>query len=557
MRRTLSVFNKRRANPGFALPTVIIISIVTLTALITTMSVVTVTRAALSDQYYSKLAREAALSGVERATACVKSNYNVANWSDEGRTLSPSSACDGTPISGASQYVVDSGLTRTTFSVGSVDTSAGYLTINAEGTTDLLRKSDGASWRQYKITLNRKVSIGELVATSSAIGIAQVCGILDAKTWCWGMNQDGQLGNGTTDNTSVPVMVRRDLGVLSGKIDTHIAIGFYFGCSISSNEVYCWGRNDYGQLGNGTTTPSLVPIKIDHSTGLAGKTLTAIALTESTACVIASGDVYCWGRSKFGELGIGVSSTTRTRPVRVSTIGASNGLPVTQLATTPYARHICAVANDRAYCWGGNRGGELGINSSAASSVPVAVHTNTGIGTNPITSLAVGGYDYDNTYWGHTCAVAGGNVYCWGVNTEYQSNPSTSDYIRTPLRMTSTLPAGEMLDVGVGYDFTCARATGSRVWCWGDNYWGQTGNGNPANTDIRYPTPLVIAGTPLEGRTMDKLIGGAARTCVLSSGRSYCWGRNDIGQLGNGNKDSTGLPVEATFLRNNAPNITF
>lgn len=139
-------------------------------------------------------------------------------------------------------------------------------------------------------------------------------------------------------------------GVLSGKIDTSIAVGQQFACSISSNEVYCWGRNDNGQLGNGSYEHSSIPVKVDHSTGLAGKTLTHIVSTTHTTCVVASGDVYCWGRSSHGQLGIGVASTTQNRPALVGTIGAHNGRPVTDISTSARAYHICAVASGRAYC---------------------------------------------------------------------------------------------------------------------------------------------------------------------------------------------------------------
>lgn len=552
---------------GFSLPTVIIISLVTLAALVTTMSAITVTRSAINDQYYNKMARDAALSGIERASACIKSNSNYANWSDAGKSLTPGTNCDGSTNSSASNYIMQNDSARTTFSVGSVTTTAGFTTIKAEGVTELLRKSDGSVWESYRVDLSRKVSVAALVSTKASIGYYQVCGILDAKTWCWGRNGSGQLGDGTTNDSTVPVQVERHSGVLQGRIDTEIAVGDSFACTISSNEVYCWGANSLGELGNGTTTDSRYPVKVDHSTGLAGKTLTEIVATESTACVVASGEVYCWGESNYGQLGIGVRGTTRTRPVRVDVIGASRGLPVTKISTTPQARHICAIASARAYCWGGNQNGEIGNRQYLSSGVlvPTAVSTTgtDGLGSRTVTDISAGGYEYGSVYYGHSCAVASGDAFCWGSNIEFEVNPVRNDsddgvdggYYNYPVRMSSTLPSGQIIQIGAGYDFSCALATGNRVWCWGWNHWGQLGDGTFTNR--RYPTPLATAGTPVAGKPIERLTVGVLRGCVLSEGRTYCWGSNDAGQLGDGTRISRPAPVEASFLRNTSPQITY
>lgn len=186
----------------------------------------------------------------------------------------------------------------------------------------------------------------------------------------------------------------------------------------------------------------------------------------------------------------------------------------------------------------------------------MAVSTSTGLGTKTITDIAAGGdLGSGSSYYGRSCAIAGGDVYCWGDNTDRAVNPVSTNYINTPMRMTTTLPSGQMLEVGVGYDMSCAMATANRVWCWGANDWGQLGDGTFTNRST--PSPLAVAGTPVEGKPIEKLTVGVQRGCVLSGGRTYCWGRNDGGQLGDGTMISRPTLVEASFLRNESPNITY
>ena len=154
--------------------------------------------------------------------------------------------------------------------------------------------------------------------------------------------------------------------VLGGKALTQIAADDATACALdSAGAAYCWGDNDYGEFGDGSFTSSSVPVAVDTSGVLAGKTLTKISAAFNTACVLDSaGAAYCWGRSDQGQLGDG-STTNSSVPVAVDTGGALAGKTLTQISVGMYG-DVCALDSaGAAYCWGG----------SSRSTVPVALDT--------------------------------------------------------------------------------------------------------------------------------------------------------------------------------------
>jgi alpha-tubulin suppressor-like RCC1 family protein len=227
--------------------------------------------------------------------------------------------------------------------------------------------------------------------------------------YCWGLG--GELGNGSTANSSVPTAVDTS-GALSGKTLTQITTGAALTtCALdSAGAAYCWGYNAQGQLGDGTTTPSGVPVAVDTSGVLAGKTLTQIAAGQlHVGALDAAGAAYCWGYNDYGELGDNnASGNPSTVPVAVDTDGALAGKTLVQI--TAGWDHTCALDNTgAAYCWGENGPGELGDGTTTDSFVPVAVDTSGVLAGKTLTDIAAGGY--------HTCAVdSSGAAYCWGYD---------------------------------------------------------------------------------------------------------------------------------------------
>ncbi|HZJ34747.1 MAG TPA: hypothetical protein VFD55_01900, partial [Candidatus Angelobacter sp.] len=163
-------------------------------------------------------------------------------------------------------------------------------------------------------------------------------------------------------------------GVLSGKTIKSIkAGGAYRTCAIASDDqAYCWGFNGNGELGNNSTINSLVPVAVYTAGVLSGKTIKSIATGGSHNCVIASDDqAYCWGMNRSGPLGNN-SSTSSSVPVAVNTTGVLNGKTIKSISAS--SEHTCAIASDNlAYCWGKNDYGQLGNGLGGNSYVPVFV----------------------------------------------------------------------------------------------------------------------------------------------------------------------------------------
>ena len=152
----------------------------------------------------------------------------------------------------------------------------------------------------------------------------------DGVVFCWGANSDGQLGNGSNEDSDVPVPVKGLNGADQLTNMKQISAGGRHTCALAEGgAAYCWGRNNYGQLGTGTFSQSNIPVAVSE-TSLAGSPITPISMItagDNHTCAISStGTAYCWGDNIFGQLGIGSSSTNSSLPVEVaSTTGLSNG----------------------------------------------------------------------------------------------------------------------------------------------------------------------------------------------------------------------------------------
>lgn len=365
--------------------------------------------------------------------------------------------------------------------------------------------------------------------TQVANGDDHACAIasVDRQAYCWGNNDHGQLGNGSFAGNPTAVDTS---GVLAGKIIQQIAAGEAHTCAIASDgRAYCWGINHLGQLGNGSSASSSVPIAVDTSGVLAGKTLRQLTVGRDHTCVIASDNrAYCWGYNSYGQLGseggtcsgnIGCSLV----PVAVDTSGVLAGLTIQSVA--PGRDHTCAIAsNGRAYCWGYNLHGELGNNSYVNSRAPVAVDTTGALAGKTVQQIAVGS--------SHSCAIASDNrAYCWGDNPYDELGNNSRSRSPTPVAVdTSGALAGKAVQqLAAGLSHTCAVASDGLEYCWGDNYYGQVGSG-PSGS---HPVAVDMSGV-LAGKIIRQTTAGNANTCAIASDdQIYCWGNNDKHQLGN------------------------
>lgn len=220
--------------------------------------------------------------------------------------------------------------------------------------------------------------------TQIQVGGLFACAIANGAVYCWGDNTYGQVGNSSATTSFTTPQQVTNTGVLSGKTVTQIALGYDHACAIADGLVYCWGRNNYGQLGNGPnngtggassgTTNQTAPVAVSTSTGLSGKVISNVLNGGYThTCAVADGQAYCWGRNNLGQLGDS-STTDRPTPTAVNVAGVLSGKGVTQLIGGD--SYTCSVANGRAYCWGDNSFGQLGINDTlpASTSIPYRVN---------------------------------------------------------------------------------------------------------------------------------------------------------------------------------------
>jgi alpha-tubulin suppressor-like RCC1 family protein len=242
--------------------------------------------------------------------------------------------------------------------------------------------------------------------------------------------------------------------------------------------------------------------------------------THHTCGVTTGNRAYCWGTNVSGELGDGTGNSSR-RPVAVA-----GGLSFRHVSTGNY--HTCGVTTeDRAYCWGGN-GGRLGDGSNSNSATPVAV---------------VGGLRFREVSAGphHTCGVTTDDkAYCWGINNQAQLGDGTTIDRSAPvavaggLRFRHVSAGGDVSraagDIGGGPSdsYTCGVTTSDRAYCWGNNFYGQLGDGS---ADFFHPTPFAVAG----GLRFRNVSAGGRHACgVTTDNLAYCWGSNFRGQLGMG-----------------------
>jgi alpha-tubulin suppressor-like RCC1 family protein len=290
---------------------------------------------------------------------------------------------------------------------------------------------------------------------------------------CWGYNALGELGDGTTANSPTPVVVNGISGAVA------IAVGSFYSCALiggaglfAGGSIRCWGSNSIGQLGDGTTVDSSLPV---HVAGIT--TATAIAAGEDHTCaVLASQAVVCWGNNASGQLGNG-GTTSSSVAVVAGTIHAS--------AVVAGTSHSCALlATGGVSCWGDNTYGQVGDTTTTRRTVPTAVALS------GVTALSASG---DNT-----CAAWGAaNVSCWGHNDLGQIGDGTTTNATQPVAVASLGFGGLSgpTKVAVGASMACALRSVA-VRCWGDNSQGQLGSGAALALAPRATTGLSALRTP-------------------------------------------------------------
>jgi alpha-tubulin suppressor-like RCC1 family protein len=265
--------------------------------------------------------------------------------------------------------------------------------------------------------------------------------------------------------------------------------------------LHCWGLGTNGRLGTGAMdTVAVLPTPVTSSS-----VFFSIDAGAAHACAVATGGaLHCWGLANYGQVG-NRSSEPRSDPFHV------REPPFTFVAVTTGTFHSCALGEDlRAYCWGANAAGQLGVGSLHGQGVPVPVS-----GDHRFAMISAGGE--------HTCGVTSeGDTYCWGRGTEGQLGTGDALTRPSPVRLASGV-AFNVISAGAGH--TCGITAEGRAYCWGAGAVGQLGTGTLLNATS--PTPVQV-----EAR-FTGVSAGEEHTCgVTTTGRIYCWGHNNFGRLG-------------------------
>ena len=401
---------------------------------------------------------------------------------------------------------------------------AGLVTGVAAGQATITATSEGRSGAST-VTGNA----GLAFATISA-GNKHSCGVtVDGIAYCWGDNSAGQLGNGTTISSTTPVAVAGGVSFI------YISAGGLHSCGTTAHDkIYCWGDNTFGQLGNGTTTSSLTPVPVSGPLNLS-----AASAGSRHSCASANpfaGDrlfAYCWGDNSSGQLGNG-SMIGSSIPVQVYATQAMDLMSAGSSTSCglQYTAPDISTFIYSPYCWGDNTFGQLGNGTTTSSSLPVATSNGT------LKSLSAGARS--------TCGTTtSGSVLCWGDNSSGQLGNGTTTSSLIPVAISSGLSfiyvsSGTAHACASSGDLTQPSSTYSTV-CWGDNSFGQLGDGTTINRTV----PVAVAG----GINVYYTSAGNHHSCGVSTSaghHAYCWGDNSSGQLGNGSTANSSVPVVVT-----------
>jgi len=371
------------------------------------------------------------------------------------------------------------------------------------------------------------------VPTTISVGQHHSCLVSSAgKLYCWGLGTNGILGDGSTSDRNKPYPVADPD---DGPVEyVSVSIGYHHTCALSSEgKAYCWGVNESGQLGNGSTFPTSTPDAVSDPQGESPRYVSIAAGLFHTCAVAETGKAYCWGSAAHGALGDG-GTTDRTVPVPVVDT-MDGGVQFTSVVAGQ--DFTCALTTGRrAYCWG--HAGRLGTGDSVSRTIPAPVAPPKGE-SEPLEFVSISA-----SVSSHTCGLTvDGTIYCWGENHlgalgdgTFQNNSLVPTRVLDP----SDGPV-RYTYVGVGGQHSCAISETGKAYCWGRNTDGRLGVGYAGLFEL---TPVEVADAESGPLTFASIVGGSAQTCAWSTnGKAYCWGADTNGNLGAGGIGDQPYPV--------------
>jgi alpha-tubulin suppressor-like RCC1 family protein len=391
-------------------------------------------------------------------------------------------------------------------------------------------------------------------------GINHACALdSEGAVWCWGDNSSGQLGIGAgTEALAFPVRINPMTNFDSRKL-VSISTGYFHSCALDSKgEAWCWGENGDGQLGIGNNTDQFIPQKVSMLNVTSQRVVSIAAGSAHTCAIDADGNGFCWGSDDFGALGDNAVLSYKNVPTPVAMPAGAEFV-----ALSAGFESTCALGASKAWCWGSNVTGDLGIGNSNLTSTPtpLPIALPPGIQFRSVSSRQhqACALDSDGKAWcwgkfdgdtpvsvsmdslppgtkfaqislgnTHICALDSvGVAWCWGNDYSGQlGNDNIREHKTVPTRVPLD-PSSEKLEaIAAGYEFTCAIAATGKVSCWGNNTYGQLGSGEFGS--VTYAQPALLADAV-------QVTAGQDHTCALDTqGRAWCWGQDDNGELGDG-----------------------
>jgi len=374
----------------------------------------------------------------------------------------------------------------------------------------------------------------QLQFKSLSPGTQTTCGLaVNGKGYCWGLNNYGQLGDGTTD-----YLATRPRPLAGNCTFSQISFSYQHGCGVSQSRAYCWGSNSFGQLGNpGSVTISREPISVKGSWTFSKVTTGFFHTCGIGQASFGSTDNVgaCWGDIRFGQLGNNGSYDSENRPQQISN-GVTTGiiLPIPHSLSLYWieasALGTCALSEGvdtltglpsglpgHIKCWGFNNGNVFGLTSWTIALVPERVLADLDQSGTQLSLFNVG-----------ACAISLGDSFCWGGTSSGETGDGTFVYRPEP----TPVIGPSFISISSGSSHSCGVTGAGDAYCWGANHRGQLGDGTTTGS----PLPVKVAG----GLKFKEIYAAganpfAAFTCGLTrQGEAYCWGGNEVGELGDG-----------------------
>jgi alpha-tubulin suppressor-like RCC1 family protein len=395
-----------------------------------------------------------------------------------------------------------------------------------------------------------------IYSAAIAAGSNHTCALVSTgQVECWGDETAGEIGNGTQGSTQGPtqtqnspatvvqsggeVWVSHATAVAVGRGNDNGLEGDHSCALVPTGGIDCWGDNQYGELGDGSTTNSSTPVPV---AGISNAT--AVSSGDRQSCALLStGQIECWG-------------LLSSAPAPVQRITNATAIAITDT-------HSCALLSTKhVECWGedglGQLGNGLGEHLVGAAQMFVRYSPTEVPGISNATQVAVGGNS--------SCArLATGRIECWGSNYDGElglgngtaTGPQTCGILAAK-GPCSTKPApvagiSSALSISLSANHSCAVLSSHGVDCWGFNKQGSLGIGTQAGSQTcPGGDPCSTTPTPVVGITSAVAVSaGDSYSCaILSSGLIKCWGYNNYGQLGDGSTTNSSTPVQATGISN-------